>query len=207
MDFGWSSVVNYLFHNSCMKGKEVMRAGLKFLAVAIPLIAGCSQESKMRALEEQVAVLEKKLIASEKSIEKIEQRNNTNELVTKIERIAYLTPSSSGYAIVKMDLGNLTVSFANVSGYANGSKVKLQFGNLTSATIEGLKATLEWGAVDEEGKPKNSEAKSREIVFNESLSPGAWNNAEVVLDGVPPASLGFIRVKNLSHRAIRLRGG
>jgi len=169
-----------------------MRTGASLLALAIPLIAGCTQDSK---------------VASQRKIEQIEQRNDINELATKFEHIAYLTPSSSGYAVIKMDLGNLTVNFANVSAYANGSKVKLQFGNLTSATIEGLKATLEWGAVDDQGKPKNSDAKSREIVFSESLHPGAWNNAEVVLDGVPPMSLGFIRVKSVSHRAIRLRGG
>ena len=122
------------------------------------------------------------------------------------DEVAYLTPGSDGYALVKMDLGKLTVSFANVVPYANGSKVSLMFGNLTSATIDGLKAKIEWGSVDEKGMPKNSDAKSRDIKLTESLLPGAWNKTDLVLEGVPPAALGFLRVRDVGHQAIRMRG-
>ena len=122
------------------------------------------------------------------------------------DKVAYLTPGSDGYAAVKMDLGYLTVNLANIAPYANGSKVSLTFGNLTSATIDGLKATIEWGSVDDKGLPKNEEAKSREIKLTESLFSGAWNKADVVLEGVPPTALGFVRVRDVTHQGIRLRG-
>ena len=83
-----------------------------------------------------------------------------NRVLEDLEKNVYLTPGSDKYSIVKSDLGILTVSIQNIVPYANGSKVTLQFGNLSSATIDGLKATLEWGAVDEKDVPDNDHAKS-----------------------------------------------
>ena len=88
--------------------------------------------------------------------------------------------------------------------YANGSKVALQFGNLTSATINGAKAKIEWGSVDEKGSPKNEGARSREVTFEKSLSAAAWTTVPIVLEGVPPSELGFVRVREVSHRGISL---
>src|SRR6267143_1556607 len=86
--------------------------------------------------------------------------------------------------------------------YANGSRVTLKFGNLMSATINGAKAKLEWGSVDEKGRPKTGTERSREVTFNESLRAGAWTNVSIVLDAVPPTALGFVRVKEMSHTGI-----
>lgn len=162
-------------------------------------LVGCNQDSR-------VAPLEVKIAALEKQVEQLEFQVRLQSEVKDWDQIAYLTPGTDGYTVVKMDLGTLTVSFANVVPYANGSKVSLMFGNLTSATIDGLKATIEWGSVDEKGRPNNKESKSREIKLTESLIPGAWTKTDVVLEGIPPTALGFIRVRDVGHQAIRLRG-
>jgi hypothetical protein len=106
---------------------------------------------------------------------------------------------------VKSDLGVLTVSIANIAPYANGSKVTLQFGNLSAATIDGLKAKLEWGSVDKNGRPNNENAKSRDVSFNEPLMSGSWTNSNIVLEGVPPQALGFIRLRDVGHHGVKLR--
>jgi hypothetical protein len=174
---------------------------LKIVSIIVTTLiaAGCNQPNQVAPLETKLAVLEKK-------IEELEFQVRLNADMKSWDEVAYLTPGSNGYSVVKMDLGNLTVSFANVVPYANGSKVSLLFGNLTSATIDGLKAKIEWGSVNEKGHPNNSTAKSRDVSLNESLAPGAWNKTEVVLEGVPPANLGFVRVKEVGHQAIKLRG-
>lgn len=154
----------------------------------------------------RVPVLENKVTELEKRIADLEFQTKLLSDMQSWENVAYLTPGSSGYNVVKMDLGVLTVSISNIQPYANGSRVSLVFGNLTSAAIDGMKAKIEWGSVDEKGLPNNKDAKSRDITPTELLQPGTWNKVDVILEGVPPASLGFVRVRDVGHRAIRLRG-
>ncbi len=120
------------------------------------------------------------------------------------DKIAYLTPGAEGYSTVSFDLGVLTVQLADVKPYANGSKVVLKFGNTLSSSINGLKASIEWGKVDDRGSPDNSNAKSKEMTFNQTLQAGAWNKIPVVLEGIPPTELGFVRVLDVTHTGIRL---
>jgi hypothetical protein len=170
--------------------------------VAAVLLGGCNQSTP----DARVAPLEGKVAALEKQLEQLQFQVRLQSDFKDWDQIAYLTPGSDGYAAIKMDLGYMTVNLANIAAYANGSKVSLTFGNLTSATIDGLKATIEWGSVDEKGTPKYQETKSREVKLTEALLPGAWNKVDVVLEGVPPTALGFVRVRDVSHQGIRLRG-
>jgi hypothetical protein len=53
--------------------------------------------------------------------------------------------------------------------------------------------------------PVDESSKSRVVTIAQSLEPGYWNDARLVLDGVPPARFGFLRVKQLTHGGLRLR--
>lgn len=170
---------------------------LAFLFFAL-LVSGCDQSSKVSTLENKVASLEKEIADLKQTIE-------LNQLVSGLDKVAYLTPGSDGYSLVKSDLGVLTVSIANIAPYANGSKVTLQFGNLSAATIDGLTVKLEWGSVDKNGTPINENAKSRDVSFKESLISGSWTNSNIVLEGVPPQELGFVRLRDVGHRGVKLR--
>lgn len=173
---------------------------------ALAVLGGCNQQTNLSDVEQRISRLESSLSELQKEHANLKRSVELSELFRSWEGVAYLTPGSTGYAIVQMDLTKLTVGLSNIQPYANGSKVTLQFGNLSSATIDGLKATIEWGPVDKDGTAINKEAKSRDVSFNEALYPGTWNNSEVILEGVPPTALGFVRVKEVSHRAIRMRG-
>lgn len=176
-----------------------MDAITKIIAIIfLFVLSGCDQGSRVTALENKVATLETELTSLKKKI-------GLQEMISDWDKVAYLTPGAEGYSLIKSDLGNLTVSIANVRPYANGSKITLQFGNLTAATIDGLKTKLEWGPVDKEGIPKNAEAKSRDVVFNEPLISGSWTNSDVVLEGIPPTDLGFVRLRDVGHRGVKLR--
>lgn len=166
------------------------------------LLTACGQDSRIQALEAQV----KELDAKTKELESDVQKLSLNNIFREFEGVAYLTPGSDGYSIVRSDLGVLTVSLDNIQPYANGSKVTLRFGNLMAGTINGLKAKLQWGSLDKKGMPIDESVKSREVKFNEALRSGSWTRADVVLEGIPPTELGFVRVREVGHAGISLFG-
>lgn len=163
-------------------------------------------ESEVAALRSKVASLDTRLMLLEKEVGINEDMLTAYKNLKELEGVAYLTPDSTGYSVIRMDLGNLTVSLADVSPYANGSKVTLRFGNLTSATIEGLNATIEWGPVDQEGSPISGKINSKGFDATEPLNPGSWYSAAIVLEGIQPSLLGFVRIRGVGHRAIRMMG-
>jgi predicted oxidoreductase len=172
------------------------------------ILNGCDQNSKIvdenSEISTKLTELETKIITLETELNDVKQKIEFQQMLNGWDKEAYLTPGSEGYSLIKSDLGNLTVSIVNVLPYANGSKITLQFGNLTSATIDGLKTKLEWGPVDKDGLPMNEKTKSRDVVFNESLISGSWTNSDVVLEGIPPTDLGFVKLQNVTHRGVRL---
>jgi hypothetical protein len=158
--------------------------------------------------EQKIAQLESRLGTLEAEVKRLDEQAldiSTEHLLNKLEKIALLKPGDQGYSAVRFDLGIVTVKIADIKPYASGSKVSLEFGNLSSARIDGLKAQIEWGKMNERGFPSSDGPKSQEFKFNSSLSPGAWTQTVVVLDSIPPADLGFIRLKNISHTGIVLR--
>ncbi len=181
---------------------------MRIVAITLILLgtfsSACSDSNRILALQKRVDDLESQVKTLKSSVETIEIEQKLDKFLRDTESVAYLTPGSEGYSIIETDLGRVTLMLVNVEPYANGTRVTLRFGNLMSATINGAKATLEWGSVDEKGSPKNESARSREIKFVESLRAGAWTNVQVVLEGVPPSAFGFVRVKEMTHTGIIL---
>lgn len=121
------------------------------------------------------------------------------------DRVAELRVGSEDYQLVRSDLGVLTVALVDVQPYANGSRVVLKFGNPLASTINGLKVNLGWGPNGENARPDDESARSKDITFSQSIQSGAWTSVPVVLEGVPPASLDYIRVSHVTHTGIALR--
>lgn len=159
-----------------------------------------TQGEQLVALSQEVDSLKAQLTEAKKKQASLE----LNNMFRDWEKIAFLRPGDSGYSPVRFDLGVLTVEMADVKPYANGSKINLRFGNTLSSSINGLKVTLDWGRVDEKGVVDNETAKSKEFTFTETLRSGAWTTIPVVLDGLPPTELGFVRVKDVAHTGISL---
>jgi len=166
--------------------------------------ASCGQDSRVPDLERKTQDLTTKVESLQKDIESLKSAKSFEELVANFGKVAYLTPGQEGYSLIESDIVKLTVNLENIQPYANGSRVTLKFGNISSATINDLKGTIEWGKVDEKGSPQNDKAKSRELTFNKPLKPGSWTNVQVVLESVPPSELGFVRVRDLRHKGIYL---
>jgi outer membrane murein-binding lipoprotein Lpp len=183
----------------------------KHLVVLLVLLSGCAGRDELTAAQQQVADLKKAsdalkadLAALRTEFDELKGEHALEQIMKDIDTEAFLNPGAEGYAVIQTDLGRMTVKIQNIEPYANGSRVKLMFGNLTSATVNGAKATIEWGSVTAKGMADNATAKQRKVTFNESLRAGAWTTVTVVLEGVPPTSLGFVRVKEFGHTGVSL---
>jgi hypothetical protein len=176
------------------------KSTIGLIALTLSLCA-CDGGEKAGQLEQRIAALESsnKALTEEVSSLRLQMR------MSEWDKIAFLKPGDEGYTALKFDLGTIVVKIVDVKAYANGSKISLQIGNLASARVDGLKTTLEWGKVDEKGLPENDKAKSRDVTFNEALPAGAWTISDLILDGIPPSELGFVRLKQVTHRGIGLR--
>lgn len=183
-----------------MNGTERM-ASVFLLCV---LVAACDQPHNNAMLEGRLAKAESQVLKLQHEVGDLKEKREWDAVLQGWDKVAYLTPGAEGYSTVGFDLGVLTVQLTDVRPYANGSKVTLRFGNTLFSSIDGLKATIEWGEVNDKGVPDNTTVKSKDMTFAQSVRGGAWTPISVVLDGLPPAELGFVRVSKVSHTGIRL---
>jgi hypothetical protein len=194
-----------------MKAQNIMILfSLLFLCIACenndtPPDVKDSSRREIAALKSEIVTLKSELSTLKYDFQNHQEKQSLDDLIRSLGEVAYLTPGSSGYSIVKTNIGALTVSLIDVSPYANGSRIALQFGNVTGASIRGVSTTLEWGNVDSTGAPDNNTAKKKTESFAETFNPGSWTTVHVVLEGIPTSQLGFVRVKNLTHTSISLR--
>lgn len=180
-----------------------------FSVIALALLSGCSgQSADVAELREQNTALSSRVQALEEEVKK--QKSMMTEVIYKqvlgeLNNSAALTPGEAGYSLLKYDLGVLTVSLGDIEPYANGSRVQLVLGNLSSASVDGLKAKIAWGKVGADGSPIEETRKSKEENFAQRLQAGAWTRVTVVLPNTPPADLGFVTISDVGHRSIFLR--
>jgi cell division protein FtsB len=169
-------------------------------------LTGASREIQQQKAE--ITQLKNSLAKLQAEVKKL-QTEQANLVVDswfrKAGSVAYLTPGDSGYSVVNSNIGKLTIQMSNIQPYANGSKITLKFGNPLAADIEGIKVKLQWGSVDEKGLPIKGSEKSQEFSFVQTLSSGAWTSIPVVLAGIEPSKLGYVRVEDVSHTGISLR--
>lgn len=179
-----------------------MRRTMVILRIALVSVCavGCSDGAKVAALEGETKRLSDAVESLNGQVRALQQWQDIDDAVEVNMGTARLTPGSDGYSIIRIGLGALTVSLENIESYANGSRVTLQFGNPLTATIVDGKATVEWGTKNPADVEK---PHSREVNLS-NIRSGAWTSVVVVLEGVPPTELSFVRVKNVNDSKITL---
>ena len=136
-----------------------------------------------------------------RSVDLLQMRSNMQAW----DEVAYLTVGSQGYGVVKTNhMIPITVSIKDVTAFANGSRVVLTLGNMSAASLTGVSATVEYGRVEGDA-PDNTTARRTSLNFPEVVRGGAWTDVRVVLEGLPPKELGFIRVRDVKLSGIRLQ--
>lgn len=158
------------------------------------------QEIEIQTLQNVVYEMKREVASLKSKQDELELKNMFDDF----KYVAFLTPGDSGYSTIMFDIGVLTVKLEDVKAYANGSKIKIRFGNTLNTSINGLKAKFEWGEFDSNGTIVNDPNNTKDVTFTEKLRPGSWTSVSLVLDKVPPTKLGFVRIKNVTHSGISL---
>lgn len=120
--------------------------------------------------------------------------------ISESRKLVMLKPSEKGFGALATDIGTVAVAIKDVKPYADGTRLILQIGNPTSATITSFSADFEWGSAGDENSGKH--ADSRE--FKRPLESGSWNILQLDFAEVPPTKFGFVTIYNFVPRSITL---
>jgi hypothetical protein len=95
-------------------------------------------------------------------------------------------------------MGTFAVSVNDIRAHADGARVRLDVGNLTTATYKGAVFSVKWGTRFDSTTMKYLEwwetVRETKHKANIDLRPGAWNKVTLTLPGVPPEKLGYLEL-------------
>jgi uncharacterized protein DUF3251 len=157
-------------------------------AILVPAILGCQPQTDGGASDRLVAL-----------------GDSLAALSDAVGAEVDLTPGESAYSVLRIDIGSIAVTLDALAPYGSGSRVSMTLGNLTSAGIDGLAATVSWGLPSSAGEHSVVQGHSRRLTLSNSLPSGAWTKVSFALDSVPPDQIGFLRLGEASATSIRLR--
>lgn len=160
------------------------------IAVLLAVPVGCAPEDT-----EAEDAVQTRLEALEDSISAL-----TEALGASVD----LKPGDASFSLLRLDVGSLALVFDTLEPYGAGSRVGLNVGNLTSAQIDEINATVWWGILQADGTHAVAEQRSRSLTLTQALPPGAWTRVSFALDSVPPDQIRFLRISNASATSIRL---
>ncbi len=195
------------------KGKRMERPCSVLFAViattALVTVTGCGvipagTTPRLATMENELSSTKAELAAVRAELEGLRSDFVVAQFNSQVKAMALLRPGDSGYSALSYDLGVVTVQLADIRPYANGSKVSLKVGNPLYSSVQGLSAKIDWGSTDAEGSPISESARTKRVEVNEVLRPGAWTTTHLILEGVPPQDLGFVRVSQVTHGGIQL---
>lgn len=190
----WTALWVLVFMAGCKQYPDQQKTNLDLLTKVVDL------EIKAHSAEAEIADLKNQLEIANRRISALETEN-------PVLNSALLTPGDSTYRTVKTDLGAILVSLSDVQPYANGSQVRIFFGNTTSVNIQAPKAMFRWGSKPKDQPLDYTKGKSRTILFPREASvlrAGQWTSVVFQLDGVPPSQLDYITVEQIDWASVTL---
>lgn len=124
------------------------------------------------------------------------------EAAPRSEKIewAILDPAGGdGYSKIDTNLAPILLTFQDSAPVGDGTKIKLQVGNMTSATLAGIKLKINYNVrapVDRDALSEWSKStRTIDVTLTDRLYPGTWTAVSASLPGIKPDQLGFIAVK------------
>jgi len=110
-----------------------------------------------------------------------------------------LIPGSEGYQVIRHQLGSATLSLKEIKVHEKGSAISLEIGNLTSVNLTG--ATMEMGYQD---PSEPSVERSLNYDVKKTLEAGKATKVTLVLEGVKPSAITYIRISNFQPKGVSL---
>lgn len=127
-----------------------------------------------------------------------------DDLYKNFDTIAYISVSEKKFATIKSSIGTIAFLVDDIKPYANGSNLKLIIGNPLYATLSDVKFKIDYGQLDDKNTPINESQKTKEVSLLKPLKQGRWNKEEIILGGVKPENLGFVRIHDFSFESMSL---
>jgi hypothetical protein len=166
------------------------------------------QQNEIAELKKQVEQVTDVSVWQKNEIADLNFKSNMSETLMNFLRenahpsynYAEFDPSDTTYQRIESGLGAFAISIEEVKPHADGVRVRLRIGNLTSGTFNGGKINVEYGVrQNDESVAKNyydwlKAQKKKEINFTEDLRPGFWNNVSINLPGIPPQKFGYMKL-------------
>lgn len=187
----------------CEVYRGLMNTKLGGLVLAVCVcLSGCTERQELTEAKEKIALLEARLVTAE--VKHTVLNDTVAALESKIgeasggNKVAFLSSTGSGYQKVETNVTPLLVSFLKVEPVGSGTKLYIQFGNLSSVALTSAKVTIVYPL------PDNAGTKTVTHEVNETFMPGTWTEVAIPLPGIKPdqfehfsvsAELNFVRLR------------
>ncbi|KAB8305636.1 DUF3251 domain-containing protein [Rouxiella chamberiensis] len=159
-------------------------------------LAGCAQQDpKLPELKAEVGQLNQKLSRLTDLATALEQQTTLNRQSTNG---VYLLPAAKSAALVKSEIGELSLALTRVAPDASGVQAVLEIKNNAGKPLPAFTATLNWGQLDPvTGKPLTVDMQTQTITVEPDLLPGPVKTIEVKFDQMTVETLGFVHLHNI----------
>ena len=162
--------------------------------------------------------LSEKLQMANTRIDQLATRLTRLELQVGLERSRYksavLDPGEKGFARLDTSVGAFAIVLDDVTPYADGVRVRLNVGNLTTATVNGGTFQVKWGPREPSSDAQDyltkydewsKSLREKTVDFQEDLRSGTWNAVTLALPGVSPARLGYLELSMETNKISLVR--
>ena len=135
-------------------------------------------------------------------------------LVSSRYKSTVLDPGEREFSRLDTSVGSFARPIQDVAAHADGVRVRLHVGNLTTATVNGGTFQAKWGPRRPSPQAQDFSRKYTEwskslrdkrIDFLEDLKSGAWNNVTLTLPGLSPAQFGHLELSMETNKISLLR--
>lgn len=111
----------------------------------------------------------------------------------------HLARGAEGYQVIRHDLGSASIRLKKIKPHTKGAAITLEIGNLTSVALSG--ATLKIGYQD----PTNAAfGLSTDYDVQQTLDAGKATKVTLILEGVNPSTIDYIRVSAFQPKGMHL---
>lgn len=185
------------------------------------LLLGCNQNGEPVAQASSPSASELQLASKVEELTKqagdLSRRLRRLEIRYSLEQEAnsygVFNGTDEGFQRIDANFGTFAVSVKDLQSYGNGSRIKVNLGNLSSATFKGVKLKLKYGEPEPSIETDNffelhqaweASLKQKENDVLQDVLPGSWNPVQVTLPGVEPKRFGYLEVR-IETNVITLR--
>jgi len=158
-----------------------------------------SLENKVQQLSENLGALSAQSLNAQQRIGALETERQSEPNYTS----TVLDPAQAVFMRLDANVGTFAVSLGDVRQFADGVRIQLNLGNLSSVTFAGATLQLKYGRrmpvpVDANYGTRllewSKSLRDKQETVTARLLPGHWNPVQIVLPGIEAKDFGYLQV-------------